>query len=118
MRSGVDLANQAGQALGEIVGVVDRVTGQVQQIAVAAEQQSASAEEISANVEAVATISRQALVAAKGTAQAAEELSGLATQLREVVGRFKLSSNGHALDEGPASHPRPPTAFRPAPARA
>lgn len=116
-RAGVELANQAGQALGEIVGVVNRVTGQVQQIAVAAEQQSASAEEISANVEAVATISRQALVAARGTAQAAEELSGLATQLREVVGRFKLS-NGHATAGGdPAPGPRPVPIFQPAAAR-
>ncbi len=118
VRSGVELANQAGQALTEIVGVVDRVTGQVQQIAVAAEQQSASAEEISANVEAVATISRQALVAAQGTAQAAGELSGLASQLREVVGRFRLSDGRAPGGAEGASGPQPLGVFRPAPARA
>jgi methyl-accepting chemotaxis protein len=96
VKAGVELANQAGQALTEIVGVVERVTGQVQQIAAAAEQQSASSEEISSNVEAVATIGRQGLVAVQGTAQAAGELSQLAVQLQQVVSRFKLiDSSGH-----------------------
>jgi methyl-accepting chemotaxis protein len=118
VRSGVALAQEAGRALGEIVGVVDRVTAQVQQIAVAAEQQSASAEEISANVEAVATISRQALVAAQGTAQAAGELSGLASQLRGVVGRFKLSDGRAPVGGEPVSDSRPSRMFKPAPAQA
>jgi methyl-accepting chemotaxis protein len=90
VRVGVALANQAGRALTEIVGMVERVTAQVQQIAAAAEQQSTSSEEISANVEAVATISRQALVGVQGAAQAAGELSRLAVELQGVVSRFKL----------------------------
>ncbi|HLC41344.1 MAG TPA: methyl-accepting chemotaxis protein [Methylomirabilota bacterium] len=91
VRAGVELANQAGRALTEIVGMVERVTAQVQQIAAAAEQQSTSSEEISSNVEAVATIGRQALVGVQGTAQAAGELSHLAVELQGVVTRFKLT---------------------------
>ena len=91
VRAGVELANQAGRALTEIVGMVERVTAQVQQIAAAAEQQSTSSEEISANVEAVATIGRQALVGVQGAAQAAGELSRLAMELQGVVSRFKLT---------------------------
>lgn len=96
VRAGVELANQAGRALTEIVGMVERMTAQVQQIAAAAEQQSTSSEEISSNVEAVATIGRQALVAVQGTAQAAGELSRLAIELQEVVSKFKLTDEFEA----------------------
>jgi methyl-accepting chemotaxis protein len=90
VRQGVALAQEAGQALDAIVGVVGRLMTQVAEIATAAEQQSASAEEISANVEGVATLTKQAQAAAQGTAHATEDLSRLATELRGIVGRFRL----------------------------
>ena len=47
VENGVLLANQAGESLNQIVGMVQRVMDMVQQIATAAEEQSAAVEDIS-----------------------------------------------------------------------
>ncbi|MBE9503900.1 MAG: methyl-accepting chemotaxis protein, partial [Proteobacteria bacterium] len=56
VEKGVDLANQAGASLSQIVDVVESVNGMIQQIATAAEEQSVASEQISGNIETVATI--------------------------------------------------------------
>jgi methyl-accepting chemotaxis protein len=93
VENGLSLANRAGESLGEIVHVVDRVLGQVERIASATQQQSASTEEISSHVEAVATIARQTASGAGTTAQATHELSQLALEMQQTLGRFRLRAN-------------------------
>lgn len=90
VEKGVDLANQAGSSLNQIVEVVTSVTDMIQQIATAAEEQSAAAEQISANVESVATITKETAAGANQSSVATQELTKLAADLQEMVGQFKL----------------------------
>ena len=92
VEKGVDLVNEAGNSLNQIVEVVQGVSDMIQQIATASQEQSAASEEISSNVEAVATITKESANSASETAHATDELSGLAIELKEIVGQFKLTS--------------------------
>ena len=79
------LANQSGDALREIVALVNETSDQVRSIATAAEEQSAASDEIN---RAVDDISRIASETADGMAQSAEavtELAKLAQQLQELI---------------------------------
>jgi methyl-accepting chemotaxis protein len=90
VEKGVTLANEAGEALHQIVEQVNKVTDMVQQIATSTEEQSAAAEEISSNVESVATIARESTTGIEQSTGAAQELSNLATSLKSIVQQFKL----------------------------
>ena len=90
VEAGLDRAHRAGDSLGDIVSVVERVLGQAEQIASATHQQSAATEEVSSHMEAVATIARQTAVGAASTAQATQELARLAQEMQRTLGRFTL----------------------------
>lgn len=91
VEAGVNLAQQAGAALNEIVQGVQGVQDMVQQIATASEEQSAAAEEISSNVESIASVARQSASGTQQTASASQELSGLADGLQNLVNQFRLN---------------------------
>jgi len=88
---GVDLANQAGAALDEIVTGATKVSTEISDIAAAAEEQSATSEEISRTVEQVSTVSRQNAEGASQAASAATQLSANAEELQHLISKFKLS---------------------------
>ncbi len=79
------LAEQAGEALEEIVTLVGGVTGQVQNISAAAEEQSVSSDQINSSSK---SINQMALMTTKSmdkTRESAEDLSGLAAELRSLI---------------------------------
>ncbi|WP_428564455.1 MAG: methyl-accepting chemotaxis protein [Solidesulfovibrio sp. DCME] len=76
------LAGQAGQALSEIVGLVDNASDQVRSIASAAQQQSATSEEINRSIEDVNSI---AATTAKAMGEASDAVDGLARQARNLA---------------------------------
>ncbi len=88
--SGVEEANQAGEALGKIVEMVDSANEMVQQIATAAAEQSTAAEEIAGNVERVAGASEEVSTGAVEAMSASEDLARLASELKHMTSRFKL----------------------------
>ncbi|MBO6514424.1 MAG: methyl-accepting chemotaxis protein [Phycisphaerales bacterium] len=88
---GVELATQAGTALGSIVQGSQSVQGMVQDIAAAANQQSAATGEIARAVEGINSVTRQSAEGASQAAQAAGDLAHQSEQLQNLVGRFKLS---------------------------
>lgn len=90
VEAGLERAHRAGDSLGEIVRVVERVLGQAEEIASASHQQSAATEEVSSHMEAVATIARQTSVGASTTAGATQELADLAQTMQRTLSRFKL----------------------------
>ena len=90
---GVELANQAGASLREIVTGAGDVAGLVQSIAAAAEQQSSASEEVSRNVESITAVTSQATEGAQQSAAASSQLSSKAEQLQQLVGRFTLSKS-------------------------
>ena len=112
-------AGETGSQINEIIRVINDVNDIVSTIAAAVEQQSAVTNEIAENVsqaslgisevtenvaqcsqvaddvaQKIASVSRSSEEISKrsiGVSETAEELAGLAAQLREMMGRFKLS---------------------------
>ncbi len=90
VENGVTLANEAGDALRQVVEGAQKVSDMITQIATAAEQQSAVSSEISGNVEKISHLSQENSTAASQTANAADGLLNLATNLRQMVSRFRV----------------------------
>ncbi|GFK95661.1 Methyl-accepting chemotaxis protein McpQ [Fundidesulfovibrio magnetotacticus] len=83
------LAERSGQALEEIVVLVDETTGQVQSIAAASEEQSASSEEINRIVEEVSRITSSTASGMRGSADGVSELSERSRQLEALITSFR-----------------------------
>ncbi len=90
VREGVEQANQAGEALNHIFGSVENVVGLIRQIAEAMNVQKSASEEISQRVEHIADSARESGAAITEATAAFHQMHGLAGQLQETVGRFRL----------------------------
>src|SRR5208282_1573583 len=90
----------AVQAIGGIKGVIDKISHISTEIATAVEEQSATTGEMARNVTEAAQGATTISNNIKGVAEAAtEHLAKMATELRELVGCFKVgagSSQPHA----------------------
>lgn len=99
VENGVKLANEAGQALKEIVSGVGTVTDMIGQIATSAEEQSATTGEITKSMDSMAEVARTSVAATGEVARATGDLAGLAAELKELVSQFR-TANGKA--DGPS----------------
>jgi len=88
------LAGKSGEALGEIVSLVELTTDQVNSIATASEQQSAASEQISRSIEDVNRISSETADAMRQSALAVGELSDQALALKGLVGEMQSNGSG------------------------
>jgi methyl-accepting chemotaxis protein len=88
--SGVALARQAGEAINRIREGADQVIGVVNDISSALTEQSSASNDIAAHVEKVAQMSEENSAAAGESAAAASHLEHLASDMRAVVGRFRI----------------------------
>lgn len=88
--SGARLAEDAGQALGEIESVSNTLADLIQGISTSARQQSAAATNISATMNVIQEITSQTSVGASQTAESIGNLAQLAADLRRSVADFKL----------------------------
>jgi methyl-accepting chemotaxis protein len=93
--AGVATTAKAGDSLEEIITAAQQVGEMISQIAIAAAQQSSTAEQISSHLEQIAKITSESATGVQQSAKACEELSSLAVDLEQLVGRFKLD-NGEA----------------------
>ena len=91
------LAKRSGDALGEIVAVVETAGDQVRAIATAAEEQSATSEEINRAVEAISRIASETAEAMGQSAQAVTELAAQAHDLNTLVADIKGGSGQAVL---------------------
>ncbi len=93
MAKAVDLATEfskkSGEALREIVGLVENATDQVRSIAAASEEQSAASEEINKSIEEINRISGETATAMGQSSQAVGELAGQAGSLRALIEKMK-----------------------------
>ncbi len=88
------LAKQSGEALQDIVRLVEVSTDQVRSIATASEQQSAASEEINRSIEEINQIAIQTTNAMTQSAQAVEDLAHQAQSLRTLIERMKSEGQG------------------------
>lgn len=89
--SGIQLADQAGNALQQIIENTLKVTDMVAQIASASEEQSSTSEEIARNVESISGVARETASGTHQIAKASEDLNRQTENLQRVMSRFKLA---------------------------
>ena len=82
-------ANQSGEALKEIVGMVDTSADQVRAIATASEQQSASSEEINQSITQVNSIASETARTMEEAARAVADLAEQAHSLTRLIDDMK-----------------------------
>ncbi len=87
---GVQLAESAGAALDTILTGSGSVTTMIRTIAAATEEQSSATELMARSVETIDAVTRESSDGVSETSSAAGRLSNNATQLQQLVGRFKL----------------------------
>jgi methyl-accepting chemotaxis protein len=92
VNAGIGEAARSGSALKDIIEHINTITLQVNQIATAAEEQSATTQEISGNIQMITEIIQNTANGAVQSASAAHNLSGLADELQNLVGRFRIKS--------------------------
>jgi methyl-accepting chemotaxis protein len=83
------LAGKSGEALGEIVRLVDSAADQVRSIATAAEQQSSASEEINRSIDEINRISSETSQVMAESARAIQDLSMQAKELQALVQDMK-----------------------------
>jgi methyl-accepting chemotaxis protein len=100
VEKGVKSTALAGDSLAIIIQMSENVRSMVTNIATASAQQSATTESINSNIDQIAKITAVNAAGAQQTSQALEDLSGLALNLQQLVGQFRLGSNGHGQNGG------------------
>ena len=84
------LAHDAGDALRQILNLVERTSDQVRGIAAAAEQQSATSEEINRSTDHISTIAESTAGAMALASSAVSDLAHLASDLKTSMTRMHL----------------------------
>jgi methyl-accepting chemotaxis protein len=90
VKTGKDLAKEAGDSLVAILTNVNGITEMMQQIATASEEQATVVDNISRDIEGVAATTRETASASKHVTDAAGDLSSLAGTLQGIVARFRV----------------------------
>ncbi len=90
---GTTLADSTSESLKKIVVGATKVSELVANISAASHEQSSGLNEISQGINQISNVTQQSTANAEEGAAAAEELSSQSTQMRQLLGRFKL--RGH-----------------------
>ncbi|MGL5092996.1 MAG: methyl-accepting chemotaxis protein [Aeromonas sobria] len=90
MNTTVSTAREAGASISQISGSVSSISHMNIQIATATEEQGAVSEELNRNVVNISHASEEVAAGAHQMSQACKELNHLATQLQEMVRRFRV----------------------------
>ena len=96
VEDGVKSTAKAGDALREIIHMAEQVGEMITHIATAAAEQSTAAEEINNNVEQTANLVKETASGTQEAITACLDLSGLSSNMQELVGEFKLAKRGRA----------------------
>ncbi|MDO9068577.1 MAG: bacteriohemerythrin, partial [Deltaproteobacteria bacterium] len=93
VEQGTHEAARSGDALRNIREEINSVNLQVQQMATAAEEQTATAGEISRNIHQVTEVVKKTSDDARQCVSISQQLSTIATVLKQVVGKFTFSES-------------------------
>ena len=108
---GVQTTNQAGEALTEIIQMSEQVGMMVSQIATAATEQSVTTEDINHSMERIFNLVKESAAGTQQSAQACQELSGMAFELQKIVTNFKLHDDGATRPPATTQTRRPQKTF-------
>lgn len=87
---GVDLSNETGGVLRNIVQAVDQLHLMVQQIASATEEMTSTSDEMNKDIEGIASVSKETSGSSEHVSQASQELAKLSLELEKVVSGFTV----------------------------
>lgn len=90
---GNELVHQTGEALTEIHGQAIKVADIIAEITTSSNEQAQGISQINEGLNQIDRVTQTNTASAEESASAAEQLSGQASQLRELVDRFKLTGN-------------------------
>ena len=93
-KSGVEISENAGKQLEEIVPEIDKTSNLVQEISAASQEMNSGADQVNTAVQQLNQVTQQNAAASEELATSAEELSSQAEQLNEIVNFFKVEENG------------------------
>ncbi len=119
VEDGVQSTSRAGDSLKQIIHKSEEVGEMITHIATAATEQSSASEEINNNMEMIAKLVKESADGAQQSAKACQDLSGLALDLQNMVGKFNLGngrshsgrSQGRPGNRVPGSMPEKAKAF-------
>ena len=94
--SGSDLVKQAGKTMEEVVNAVKRVTAIIGDISAASDEQSSGIEQVNLAVIQMDEVTQQNAALVEEAASAAASLEDQSANLVEMMGMFKLGTNGNA----------------------
>ncbi|MCL2038972.1 MAG: methyl-accepting chemotaxis protein [Bacteroidetes bacterium] len=101
VQSGIELADNAGKSINDILLGINDLLDMVNQIAAASEQQSATSEQISKNVSSISKVTADSARNVEDVASTANELARMTETLTALVSQFKIgASSHHALNSG------------------
>lgn len=92
VETGTDIANNTAEALKKIVSGVEKTANLVGEIANASNEQATGIAQINKGIEQVSQVVQTNSATAEQSAAASEELSGQASLLQEMVGKFSLKA--------------------------
>ena len=100
--SSVQVAEEAGGLLGQIVPDIQKTAELVQEIASASNEQSQGGEQVNRAIQELDKVIQQNASASEEVASTAEELSGQAVQLQDAIRFFKLGGGKRSAPIQPA----------------
>ncbi len=95
---GNQMAQQTAAALREIMTGTDKVNDLLKEISTASNEQAQGISQVTTGLAQIDQVTQQNTASAEESAAAAEELSGQALQLRDMLKRFVLHNNGQQDD--------------------
>lgn len=90
VEASVTEAAHVGESLNKITHSINTISQMNEHIATAAQQQSMVAGEISRNITAISDVTGQTADHSEQIARTSQQLSGLASELKQVMGQFKV----------------------------
>jgi len=92
VENGASYSNATNHTLNQVIEAAVRVTTLAHQIASATNEQSIASEETARNMEEISSLTEESAASIHHVKQAADTLSGTASELQRLVGQFKLAS--------------------------
>jgi len=90
VEQGAQLSDSAAESLGAIEEGAHKTLNRISEVANSTREQSAASESIARRVEEIARMVEETSIAMRGTAQSASGLQGVAVDLKQIVGKFRI----------------------------
>ena len=98
VKGGMELNEEVGVVLTDILNSIDGVSQQINQVAAASEEQSATAEQVSSNIEAINNVTSESAAVVQQIATASEDLNRLTENLSNLIEQFHIDDGNEQFE--------------------